>query len=337
MKNVRISILVPVYNVEQYLPRCIESVLTQDFQDWELILVDDGSPDKCPQICDEYATKDQRIKVIHKVNGGLNSARFVGYKKAQGEYLVFMDADDWLLEGSLNHLYAAIESDGGFDVVKSVVERASGNNVKWIEHYSFESGILEGEGKFFHVISSDNVSPYLHSGMYRKDLFSDEAFAYLEKYKISVGEDWINNYFIATKVKRVKFISIPTYAYFLNTSSMMGSSVYGWEYYDRIKKCMKEINGALGIHKPEGTTLASALHDLRFFFIPEVPFNKEQFNQIQPIILDGLKSREVKKTDINPYYLRFISIGWLFHLYTIVYRYAFLVLKLKGKKRKVLK
>lgn len=64
--NIKISILVPVYNVEQYLQRCIESVLTQDFQDWEMILVDDGSPDRCPEICDEYAKQDYRIKVIHK-------------------------------------------------------------------------------------------------------------------------------------------------------------------------------------------------------------------------------------------------------------------------------
>ena len=83
--NTKISILVPVYNVEQYLPRCIESVLTQDFQDWEIILVDDGSPDKCPQICDEYAKKDKRIRVVHKVNGGLVSARLAGFEASVGK------------------------------------------------------------------------------------------------------------------------------------------------------------------------------------------------------------------------------------------------------------
>lgn len=337
MNKVKISILVPVYNVERYLSRCIESVLSQDFEDWELILVDDGSPDLCPQICDEYAAKDQRIYVIHKANGGSNSARFAGYKKAQGKYLVFMDADDWLLEGSLNNLCTAIESDGGFDVVKSLVERASEKGEKWIEHYSIESGVLEGEGKFLQIISKDNISPYLHSGIYRKELFSDEAFDYLERYRISVGEDWINNYFIAPKVKRVKFISTPTYAYFLNTKSMMGSSVYGWEYYDRIEKCMAEINMTLGIKKPKGEVLSSALHKLRFFFIPEVTFNKEQFKCIQPIIVDGLKHNAIKKPDVNPNYLRFISIGWLYHAYTIIFRYVFLLIKLKGKKRKLLK
>lgn len=332
-----ISILVPIYNVEKYLKRCIDSVLSQNFQDYELILVDDGSPDGCSQICDEYAKKDCRIKVIHKQNGGANSARFVGYKRAQGKYLVFMDADDWLLKGSLDHLRTAIESDGGFDVVKSLVERVSDNNEKWIEHYSLENGILEGEGKFFHAISSDNVSPYLHSGIYRKDLFSDESFVNLEKYKISVGDDWINNYFIAPKVRRVKFISTPTYAYFLNTESMMGGSIYGWEYYAKIEKCMAEINKTLDIKKPKSEMLSSALHKLRFFFIPEVPFNKEQFKRIQPIIVDGLRNKEIKKSDANPYYLRFIGIGWLYQAYTIVFRFAFLLIRLKGKKRKLLK
>lgn len=337
MKNIKISILVPVYNVEQYLPRCIESVLTQDFQDWEMILVDDGSPDKCPQICDEYAEKDNRIKVIHKSNGGANSARFAGYKKSQGEFLVFMDADDWLLEGALNILVSAIESDGGYDIVKCLVERVSEDNDKWIEHYSLESGVLKGEGKFLQAISSDSISPYLHSGIYRKELFSDESFAYLEKYKISVGDDWINNYFIAPVVKRVKFIDTPTYAYFLNTSSMMGSSVYGWEYYERIKKCMSEINHNLGIKKQSDVTLESALHDLRFFFLPEVSFDWKQFRKIQPVIINGIKTHKVENCSANPNYLRFIGCGLLYYLYTVVFRYAFLLIKLKGKKRKLIK
>lgn len=335
--NTKISILVPVYNVECYLPHCIDSVLSQDFENWELVLVDDGSTDGCPQICDEYAAKDQRIKVIHKANGGANSARFAGYKKAQGEYLIFMDADDWLLEGALNNLVAAIESDGGFDLVKSLVERVSETNERWIEHYSLENGVLEGEGKFFQVISGDSISPYLHSGIYRKELFSEEAFVYLEKYNISIGDDWINNYIIAPKVKRIKFISTPTYAYFLNTSSMMGSSVYGWEYYERIKKCMSEVNHNLGIKKQSDVTLESALHDLRFFFLPEVSFDWKQFRRIQPIIVEGIKSNNIHKGIVNLNYIRFISNGFLYYIYTVIFRYAFLILKLKGRRRKLIK
>ncbi len=91
-----LSIIVPIYNVEAYLPRCIDSILAQTYTDFELILVDDGSPDNCPSICDEYAEKDSRIIVIHKENGGLSSARNAGLDIAQGDYIGFVDSDDFI-------------------------------------------------------------------------------------------------------------------------------------------------------------------------------------------------------------------------------------------------
>ena len=91
-----LSIIVPVYKVERYLRRCVDSILAQTFRDFELILVDDGSPDGCPAICDEYAEKDSRVKVIHKKNGGLSDARNAGIEIAQGEYLGFVDSDDFI-------------------------------------------------------------------------------------------------------------------------------------------------------------------------------------------------------------------------------------------------
>ena len=88
------SVIVPIYNIEKYIRRCIDSVLLQSFTDFELILVDDGSPDRCGAICDEYAKKDERIKVIHKENGGLVSARQAGIKVASGDYIFHLDGDD---------------------------------------------------------------------------------------------------------------------------------------------------------------------------------------------------------------------------------------------------
>lgn len=93
MKNL-VSIIVPVYKVEKYIKECIDSILNQTYKNLEIILVDDGSPDKCPYICDEYARKDSRIKVIHKENGGLSSARNLGIDIAQGDYIQFVDSDD---------------------------------------------------------------------------------------------------------------------------------------------------------------------------------------------------------------------------------------------------
>lgn len=100
-----LSIIVPVYKVEQYLPKCIESILNQSFKDFELILVDDGSPDDSGKICDNYAKQDNRIRVMHKENGGLSSARNAGLDIAQGEYIGFVDSDDWIHEEMYQLLY----------------------------------------------------------------------------------------------------------------------------------------------------------------------------------------------------------------------------------------
>lgn len=107
MNNKLFSIIVPVYKVEKYLNECVDSLLNQTYKDFEIILVDDGSPDNCPKICDEYAKKDEKIKVVHKQNGGLSSARNAGVLVASGRYLLFVDSDDYY--GDCNFLYLLSE------------------------------------------------------------------------------------------------------------------------------------------------------------------------------------------------------------------------------------
>ncbi len=109
-----VSVIVPVYKVEPYLRRCVDSILAQTFTDFELILVDDGSPDNCGAICDEYAEKDSRVKVIHKKNGGVSSARNMGLDAARGEYIYFCDGDDYI-EKEL--LADAVQAMSGYDMV----------------------------------------------------------------------------------------------------------------------------------------------------------------------------------------------------------------------------
>lgn len=99
------SVIVPIYKVEPYLKKCVDSILCQTFRDFELLLVDDGSPDGCPAICDAYAAKDTRVRVIHKPNGGLVSARNTGIHEAAGEYICYVDGDDWIAEDLLETAY----------------------------------------------------------------------------------------------------------------------------------------------------------------------------------------------------------------------------------------
>ena len=112
-----ISVIVPVYKVEAYLPACVESVLAQTYQNFELILVDDGSPDNCPALCDDFAARDSRIRVIHKENGGVSSARNAGIDAAKGDYLAFLDSDDLWSPLFLEQLHLALEeTDADFSL-----------------------------------------------------------------------------------------------------------------------------------------------------------------------------------------------------------------------------
>lgn len=109
MNKTLISVVVPVYNAAAYLDDCVRSILAQTWQNWELLLVDDGSPDACPALCDHWAAQDPRIRVLHKPNGGVSSARNAGIDAAQGDYLAFVDADDWVEPAYLQVLYEGVQ------------------------------------------------------------------------------------------------------------------------------------------------------------------------------------------------------------------------------------
>ena len=103
--NEKISVIVPVYNVEKYIGECIKSIINQDYENIEIILVDDGSNDKSGEICDEYTLKDKRVKVIHKENGGVSSARNRGIESSTGEYIAFVDGDDYVTKDYVSYLF----------------------------------------------------------------------------------------------------------------------------------------------------------------------------------------------------------------------------------------
>lgn len=134
------SVIVPIYNVEAYLKRCIDSVLAQTFRDFELILVDDGSPDNCPQICDAYAKEDARIRVIHKENGGLVSARQAGIQIADGEYVFNLDADDAMTSDALESA-AAILQQTNADMVTFSYTRCEENGAVQVMHEPVKEGL----------------------------------------------------------------------------------------------------------------------------------------------------------------------------------------------------
>ncbi len=145
-----ISVIVPVYKTEQYLRRCVDSILNQTYPDFELLLVDDGSPDNCPRICDEYADRDPRVKVIHKENGGLVSARNAGILAAQGDYICYVDSDDWADENMLQFVHDKLaESPVPLDMVlfaaHDVFEDHTGETVNRVPEGYYDRERLEKE------------------------------------------------------------------------------------------------------------------------------------------------------------------------------------------------
>lgn len=187
------SVIVPVYKVEEYLPSCIDSVLNQTFSDFELILVDDGSPDTCPEICEDYAKKDNRINVVHKSNGGLASARRAGIKVAKGDYVFNLDSDDLIENDTLEYAYNIIN--------KTNCEMVS-FAYKWVKNAKTinitNDGLDEGlytEKDFEKYIyprilmdkNMNHISYYLSGKAVKRDLLTPNQLAVSEK--ISLGED----------------------------------------------------------------------------------------------------------------------------------------------------
>ena len=109
----KISVIIPVYGVENYLDRCVKSVVNQTYKNLEIILVDDGSPDNCPRMCDEWALRDHRIRTVHRENGGQSCARNTGLSVATGDYIAFIDSDDWIVEDTYEYCLKLIHRYGG--------------------------------------------------------------------------------------------------------------------------------------------------------------------------------------------------------------------------------
>lgn len=187
------SIIVPVYNVEKYLPACIDSVLNQSFSDFELILVDDGSPDACPRICDNYKEKDDRIKVIHKENGGLASARRAGIKIAEGEYVLNLDSDDLIVNDTLecafkiiketdceivSFAYKWVKNGTAINVTNDGLDEKL-YNVKDIEKHIYPRLLMDK--------NMNHISYYLSGKVIKRELLTPCQLSVSEE--ISLGED----------------------------------------------------------------------------------------------------------------------------------------------------
>ncbi len=148
-KNIKVSIIMPVYKVEEYVGKAIESIQAQTLTDWEFLIVDDGTPDRSGEICDEYAAKDERIRVIHKENGGAPSARNLAIDMAKGEYLYFLDSDDWAEPAMLEDMYQLAKRDNAQLVVAGFyIDTYIGNGEYMTDDYVVEDAVYSSREEF---------------------------------------------------------------------------------------------------------------------------------------------------------------------------------------------
>lgn len=218
-KEPLISIIIPVYKVEKYIKRCLDSVVNQTYKNLEIILVDDGTPDNSGKICDEYAKKDKRIKIIHKENGGVSDARNKGIEQATGKYIGFVDSDDYIDVNMYEILKNTIEKENA--------DIASCKYVRFAEYVEFDSQKYDKKTieynqeeymkKFFKIGTQECVY-YPWNKLYKKSIICSDQYP-----KGLTSEDVVGTYKALLKAKKIVEINYPYYYYFYNKKSITGS------------------------------------------------------------------------------------------------------------------
>ena len=212
-----ISVIVPVYKVESYLDRCVRSIVEQSYTNLEIILVDDGSPDNCPGICDDWAGKDSRVRVIHKENGGLSDARNAGIRAAAGEYISFIDSDDRIAPEMLEKLYAALERDES-DIAACTVEMVWENGMP-PRFLTVQTNCLLGRQEAqLALLRETTLKHPVWYKLYRRETVEGLLFD-----KGKYHEDVFWSYQAVGRARRVSVIDYVGYYYVQRGDSIMGA------------------------------------------------------------------------------------------------------------------
>ena len=215
-----ISVIVPVYRVEEYLERCVKSILSQTYKNLEVILVDDGSPDQCPDICDACAEKDARVKVIHQENKGLSGARNAGIDAASGEYLAFVDSDDYVSPHFIEELYQLLQ-DTGCAIGQCRFSYVKGDGL--VEEGDSAFCIYRGESLMEQLYGPEEKATCFvvaWNKLYRAELFKETGIRYPEG---RIHEDEATTYRLFHEAKKLAFLDRALYGYYTENGGSITS------------------------------------------------------------------------------------------------------------------
>ena len=227
MTNPKISVIVPVYNVEKYLHRCIDSILAQTYTDFELLLINDGSKDNSGIICDEYAAKDNRVRVFHKENGGVSRARNLGLDNAKGEWIAFIDSDDWVKPGYLRSMVV----HSGADMIMSSFEISDDLSI-WNNDIDDEAFSICQMSAFLNKYVSTTHFGTPWCKLYNRDLIGNLRF----NDQISLAEDTIFIFNYLVRVRSVRTVKDFSYQYNRGVVDSLSRKLRTIEEYRRIIK-----------------------------------------------------------------------------------------------------
>lgn len=298
------SVIVPIYRVEKYLKRCIDSVLCQSCKDFELILVDDGSPDNCPEICDKYAAENANIKVIHKENGGLVSARQAGIKIASGEYVLNLDGDDAFLPGAIENAKRAIEKTGADIICFSHKEYCRGEE-KAVEKCIVPEGFYDKENMkkyvYPHILTDANMKHipcYLWGKAVKRSLITAHQLNVSQN--ISQGEDLSCIIPCILEANSFYVDSAPIYLYTMRDDSL--STSFNTK---QITHIAETINGfySITLPKPEDfekqISRYSAYMCLAIVAAAAEGGHFKYINEIKNLILNSVHKNLIKKSEFE--------------------------------------
>ncbi len=290
-----ISVIVPIYKVEKYLGKCIESILKQTYKNLEIILVDDGSPDACPQICDEYAKKDSRIVVIHQKNGGLSSARNSGLDIAKGEFIGFVDSDDCIANDMYETLYNAIkENDAQMSICRFYIVNENGEFLQDSIKTDIKEDIkiLDKYEAMKEMLLDKNIRGYVWTKLFKKECFELLRFPEGKNY-----EDIAISIKCFEKTEKIVYINKQKYYYLqretsidhnLSEKNLSDAIEMSYERYAHVKNNypeIKEYNIYAFIHR-----ILCAYEGLKNMNYMNAYYRKEYLGMIEELKKDFLES-----------------------------------------------
>lgn len=319
-----ISVIVPIYNVEKYLKRCVDSILSQTYKNLEILLIDDGSPDACGMICDQYAKKDFRIKVIHKKNGGLSDARNAGLEMASGDYITCIDSDDWISNYYVSNLYKAIVKDDADVSISGFVcayeDKMEQLNkvltVDTLETYK----CLSSHDCIERMLYQNEVEVSAWGKLYKKHIIQDLRYPVGKLY-----EDIPVTYECMKQSKKVAVVNNIDYFYFQRKNSIQNEK-FSLRKLDGIKHCREMMENVKQDYPDLGVAAESRYFSTVcniLFQIKEHEFTKERdllWNEILKYRKHVLIDKKARKKNRMAALISYMGFYVTTHLYHLVQR-----------------